>query len=115
MRVYPNGARSMPQKGRRRLEQALHLFLPSKNQVLPSLEDLLFDSSIFEELPLEVLIEEVFSLLGAVYGGEVVKGVHELLKDSTPFKMSTKVSYLWFMFFMSVFVAFVHRLHRPSR
>ena len=50
------------------------------------------DPSLFEELPLEGLNEEAISSFGAVYGEEALKGVQELLKDATPFKMSATVS-----------------------
>ena len=59
------------------------------------------DSSVFEELPLEGLDEEVFSSLGTMYDGEAVKGVHKVLKNSTPFKMVAIVSFfILFLFYV---------------
>ena len=47
----------------------------------------MFDLSLFEDLPLERLDEEVVFSLDAMYGAQVIKGVHDLLKDASPFKM----------------------------
>ena len=41
-----------------------------------------------------------------MYGGEVVKGEHELPKNPTPFKMATIVSSLCFLFFTNIFEFF---------
>ena len=65
------------------------------------------DSSMFKELPLEGPDEEVFSSLGAVYGKEAMKGVQDLLKNSTPFKMVVIVSSLCFLFFTNIFGFFL--------
>ena len=65
------------------------------------------DSSLFKELSLEGLDEEVFSSLGAMYDEEVVKEVQELLKHSTPFKMVAIVSSLWPLFFKNIFRFFL--------
>ena len=57
----------------------------------PSLEALMSDLSLFEELLLKGSDEEVLSSLGALYVREAIKRVHALLKDATPFKMATSV------------------------
>ena len=46
---------------------------------------------LFEELLRKDLDKEVISLLGAMYEGEAIKGVHELLKDATPFKIAASI------------------------
>ena len=56
------------------------------------------DSSLLEEPLLKDLEKEVVSELGAVYGNEVLKGVQELLKDATPFKMATLTSIFFYLF-----------------
>ena len=73
---------------------------------LPSLEALMFDLSLFEESLLKDPNEEVLSSLGAVYGEEVVKGVQELLKESTPFEMVASLSTFLFLCFLSIDVFF---------
>ena len=65
------------------------------------------DSSMFEGLPLEGPDEEVFSSLRAVYGKEAMKGVQDLHKNSTPFKMAVIVSSLCFLFFTNIFGFFL--------
>ena len=59
------------------------------------------DLLLFEELPLEGLDEEVVSSLGVVYGVEAIKGVYDLLKDTTPFKMASFVSFSLISYFPS--------------
>ena len=43
--------------------------------------------------------EELVSSLGVVYGAEAIKGVQELLKDVTPFKMTPSVSAFLILYF----------------
>ena len=57
-----------------------------------SLEALMSDLLLFKESLFKDLDEEVISALEAVYGQEALKGVKELLKDATPFKMEASVS-----------------------
>ena len=82
IRIVEGGREGRPQwsevDASKRKEKAGARSVPPTSEKLTSpssLLDLLSDSSIFEDLPLEVLGEEVFSSLGAVYGGKVVKGV----------------------------------------
>ena len=70
----------------------------------PSLEVLMFDLSLFEEPLLKDSGEEVFSLLGAVYAREAIKGVQDLLKDATSFKMAAFVSTFLILCLLSVYV-----------
>ena len=63
----------------------------------PSMEALMSNSSLFEKPLLKDLDEEVISLLGAVYGEEVLKRVQELLNDVTPFQMTTLVSIFFYL------------------
>ena len=58
----------------------------------PSLEALMLDTLLFEESLLKDPNEEVISALGVVYGEEALKGVQELLKDATPFRMTNSIS-----------------------
>ena len=51
-----------------------------------SLEALLADLTMFEESLLKDPEEDIISGLVSVYGKEVTKKVHDLLKDSTPSK-----------------------------
>ena len=71
----------------------------------PSLEALMEDLTMFEELLLKDPEEEVISRLVFVYGKVVTKKVQDLLRDSIPFQMATMVILcLYFMFsFMSLF------------
>ena len=55
------------------------------------------DYSLFEEPPLKDPNEEVISALGVVYKQEALKGVQELLKDATPFKMETSISIFFYL------------------
>ena len=61
------------------------------------------DSSLFEELLLKDPDDEVISWLGFVYGKEVTKKVQDLLRDSTPFQMTTSVSLCLYFMFSSFF------------
>ena len=69
----------------------------------PSFEVLIMDSSLFEELLLKDPDDEVISWLGFVYGKEVTKKVQDLLRDSTPFQMTTSVSLCLYFMFSSFF------------
>ena len=51
----------------------------------PSLEALMVDLTLFEELLLKDLEEEVIIGLDSMYGQVVKKKVQDLLRDSTPF------------------------------
>ena len=64
---------------------------------LISIEAPLFDLLLFEELPLKGPNKEVVCSLGDVYSGEAIKGVRELLKDATPFKMTAPISVSFFV------------------
>ena len=60
------------------------------------------DLLLFKELPLEGPNEEVVSSLGVVYGAEAIKGVHDLLKDATPFKMASSISVSLIPYFLGI-------------
>ena len=66
-----------------------------------SLERLMSDLSLFEELPLERLYEEVVYSLSIVYR-EAIKGVQDLLMDATPFKMATAVSVFLILYILGI-------------
>ena len=72
----------------------------------PSLEALLSNPSLFEELSFEGPDEKVLSSLGVMYGGEEVKGVQKLLKNATSFKMATTVNPFYFIIiiFFSIYM-----------
>ena len=74
----------------------------------PSLEALMADLTMFEELLLKDPEEEVISGLVSVYGKVVTKKVQDLLRDSTPFQMAaTVILCLYFMFSFMSFLFFV--------
>ena len=50
------------------------------------------DLSLFKVQLLKDSYEEVISSLGSFYGHEALKGVQDLLKDATPFKMKALIS-----------------------
>ena len=52
----------------------------------------MLDLSLFEEQLLKDSNEEVLTSLGEVYNKEALKGVQELMKDTTTFKMAASVS-----------------------
>ena len=58
----------------------------------PSLKALLLNLLLFKEILLKDADEEVISALGAVYGHEAFKGMRELLKDATLFKIADSIS-----------------------
>ena len=70
----------------------------------PSIEALMSDLSMFEEPPLENPDEEMVSSLGVVYEVEAIKGVLELLKDATPFKMVASISVFLIFYFLVTFL-----------
>ena len=53
----------------------MEYFVWGKIDVPPSLENLMFDLSLFEEPLLKGLDEEELTSLGEVYGKEAIKGV----------------------------------------
>ena len=68
----------------------------------PSLEAVMSDPSLFEELPLESPNKEEFSLLGTLYGGEAVRGArvveecYSLQNDCYSKRfLSILYSYIW--------------------
>ena len=74
----------------------------------PSLEALMADLTMFEELLLKDPEEEVISWLVSVYGKVVMKKVQDLLMDYTPFQMAaTVILCLYFMFSFMSFLFFV--------
>ena len=74
----------------------------------------MLDLSLFEALPLEGPKEEVVSSLGDVYHVKAIKGVQDLLKNATPFKMTTFVSVSFFIPYILNWYSFVIDLSRCS-
>ena len=70
----------------------------------PSLEALMSNLSLFDEPLLKDPDEEVLTLLGEVYSKEAIKGVQELLKDATPFKMAASLSTFPICCLLSIYV-----------
>ena len=54
-----------------------------------SLEGLMVDSTLFEELLIKDPEEEAIDGLASMYWQAVTKKVYDLLRDSTPFQMAT--------------------------
>ena len=57
-----------------------------------SLEALLSNPSLYEEIPMEDLDEGPFFSLEDLFGGEAVLGTRELMKDATPSKVVVVIS-----------------------
>ena len=75
-----------------------------------SLEVLMFDVFLFEEPLLKDPDEEVLSSLGAMFGREAIKGVQDLLKDATPFKMAASVNTFLILCLLSIYVCIFYFL-----
>ena len=58
----------------------------------PSLEALLSDPSLFEEIPMEDPDDGFFSSLVDLFNGEAVQGARYMMKDPTSFKFFAAVS-----------------------
>ena len=71
----------------------------------------MFDLLLFEGLLLKALDEEVLTSLGEMYGKEAIKGVQELMKDATPFKMAVSVSTFPIRCLLSIYVYIFYLLH----
>ena len=69
-----------------------------------SLKVLMSDLSLFEQPLLKDPNEEVFTSLCEVCGKEAIKGVQELLKDATPFKMTASLSTFPIRCLLSIYV-----------
>ena len=57
-----------------------------------SLEALLSNPSLYEEIPMEDLDKGPFFFLEDLFGGEAVLGTRELMKDATPSKVVVVIS-----------------------
>ena len=77
----------------------------------PSLEALMSNLSLFEEPLLKDSNKEVLISLAEVYGKEAIKGVQELLKDATPFKMAASISTFPIRCLLSIYVYTIYLLH----
>ena len=64
----------------------------NKLESSPSLGALLSDSSLFEEIPLEVHDEGAFTSLGDLFGRDAMKEARDPIKDATPFKVTIAIS-----------------------
>ena len=75
-----------------------------------SLEVLMSDVSLFEEPLFKDPDEVVLPSLGAMFGREAIKGVQDLLKDATPFKMAAFVNTFLILCLLSIYVCIFYFL-----
>ena len=64
------------------------------------------DLSMFEKPLLKEVDEEVVSSSSVMYGGEAIKGVQEILKDTTPFKMAASVRTFLLLYLHGIYISF---------
>ena len=86
----------------------------NKSASPPSLEALLSNLSLYEEIPSFFFDKGAFSSLGDLFGRKEVHGVQNLMKDAMPFKVAVFISVCFLPFFfrclmLTVLFHFTHR------